>query len=245
MNKIIILAAGKGKRMKADLPKVLVPLKGRPMIEHLAVSIRKSGVDEKPVIIVSPDNKELISDVLENYSFEYVTQTEQLGTGHAVSCAKNIINPEINRIIVINGDHPFVSPETIVKLSQVNDNIITMLTTEVDNFDDWQKSFFQWGRIIRKNGEISEIKEFKDADEDIKKIKEVNPAIYAFNSVWLWKNIAKINNQNAQAEYYLTDLIKLAFLDGEKIGTIKISPREAMGINSKEELETAEKLMNI
>lgn len=241
--KIVILAAGKGKRMGSDVPKVLAPLNGRPMIKHLLEAAFKSGVDSSPVIVVSSENKNMIAGELKEYNLQYALQEQQLGTADALHCAQDKIGQEIERVVVINGDHPFVRSETIEKLSQARGDTVTMLTAEVEDFNDWRANFWHWGRIVRKNGEIVEIKEFKDANEDIKKIREVNPAMYMFASDWLWTNIKKINNSNAQAEYYLTDLIKLAFIDQRKIGSIVINPKEAMGINSKEELETAEKLV--
>jgi len=118
-----------------------------------------------------------------------------------------------------------------------------MMTTTVDNFDGWQKNFYHWGRIVRQNGEIKAIVEFKDADEEIKQIKEVNPGLYRFDSQWLWENIDRLGNSNAQHEYYLTDLIKLAFEQNQKISSIIISPKEVIGINSIEELKIAENLI--
>ncbi len=242
MTKIIILAAGKGRRMNSDLPKVLVRLAGKSIIEHLMEEVLKSGVDKRPIIIVSPDNKEIIRAALAKYNLEYAVQKEQLGTAHAVSSARDYAETAA-KVIIINGDHPFIRAEIIKKLADAEGATITMLTTVVDDFSDWRKNFYQWGRIARENEKIKAIVEFKDADEKIKEIREVNPAIYAFNSKWLWENIRKIKNKNASKEYYLTDLIKLAFWQKEKINSILIDPKEAMGINSKEELEVAEKLI--
>lgn len=240
--KIVILAAGKGKRMGLDVPKVLAPFNGQPMIKHLLGAIFKSGVDSSPIIVVSPENKNIIAGELKEYNLQYALQTQQLGTADALRCAQEMIGRETESVIVINGDHPFVRPETIKKLLQARGDAVTMLTTEVGDFNDWRANFWHWGRIIRKNGEIVEIKEFKDADEEIKKTREVNPAMYMFASDWLWTNIKKINNSNAQAEYYLTDMIRLAFIDRIKIGSIAIDPKEAMGINSQEELKIAEEI---
>jgi bifunctional UDP-N-acetylglucosamine pyrophosphorylase/glucosamine-1-phosphate N-acetyltransferase len=242
MTKIIILAAGKGKRMGADMPKVLVPLKGKPIIKYLMEAVFNSGVDKKPVVVVSPDNREIVKKELVDYNLEYAVQGEQLGTAHAVLSARRYAETA-EKVIVINGDHPFIKAETIKKLAEAEGVTITMLTTGIEDFNDWRKNFYQWGRIIRENGEIREIMEFKDADEKIRnEAGEVNPAIYAFDGKWLWENIEKINNNNALKEYQLTDLIKLAFQQKEIIASISIDPKEAMGINSKEELEVAEKL---
>lgn len=240
--KIVILAAGKGTRMNSDLPKVLVPVDGRPMIEHLLNSIVMSGVDPEPIVVVSPDNQDLIKQSLHSYKINYVVQEEQLGTGHAVACALKHISPDCKKVLVFNGDHPFVKIGTIVKLVGV-DSEITMLTTTVDNFDDWQKLFSHWGRIVSENGQIEKIVEFKDATEEEKEIKEVNPAMYAFDYQWLKENVKKIEANNAQKEIYLTDLIGLAFEQNLKIVGVPVEPKEVIGINSREELEIAEALL--
>jgi len=162
MNKVIILAAGKGTRMKSELPKVLVKIKGRPMIEFLVDSIINSGVDKKPVIIVSPDNSDIIQKSLRNYDCFYAIQKEQLGTGHAIACAKKVVGKNIDYIISFYGDHPFIKAETIKKLSLSHNGAITMITTAVKDFKGWRKNFYHWGRIIRSGAQVKEIIEFKD-----------------------------------------------------------------------------------
>lgn len=242
MTKIVILAAGKGKRMKSELPKVLVPLKNKPMIEYLVKACVESKIDLHPIIIVSPDNKKLISKALKKYNCLYAIQTKQLGTGNALACAKLLLN-KADKIISFYGDHPFIKSSTIKKLATCDNNAITLMTVTVSNFDDWQKVFYNWARIIKQDGQIKSIIEFKDATEEIKLIKDVNPGFYCFNAEWLWKNISKIKNNNTQAEYYLTDLIKLAFEQNQQISHIQINSKEAVGINSQEELAIAQTLI--
>ena len=243
MNKIVILAAGKGTRMKCELPKALIKLKGKPMIEYLVESCIKSGVDASPIIVVSPNNKEIISQALTKYNCRYAIQKEQLGTGHALSCAKDLVDEAVDHIICLYGDHPFFRAETIMKLSQSHNGPITMITTEVGDFNDWRKCFYYWGRIVRKDGKVKENVEFKDASEEIRKIKEVNPSMYCLANSWLWENLTKLRNHNAQHEYYLTDLVKLAFEQNLSINTFNIDVKEVMGINSPEELAVAETLV--
>lgn len=228
--------------MQSDLPKVLVPLSGQPMIKYLLDAVKEAAIDPRPIIIVSPANQELIKEALQEYNLEYVVQKEQLGTGHAVSCAKNAAS-EAEKIIILNGDHPFVKPETIKKLVGLRAEPLAMLTVKLDDFNDWRKNFYHWGRIVRQDGQIKAITELKDAGEDVKEIKEVNPAIYCFNSKWLWQNINKLKNENAQKEFYLTDLINIVFQEGEVINSLAIEAKEAMGINSREELEVAERIL--
>lgn len=239
---ILILAAGKGKRMQTDLPKVLIELNGKPMIKHILESIKKA-FHKKPMAIIG-HNKELVKLELQN-SCLYVFQEEQLGTGHAVSCAKNICK-NAKHILVLSGDQPLISPTTIKNLMERHLKIkskITFATTEVLDFKDWRKSFLGFGRILRKNKEIMGIREYKDASEKEKEIKEVNAGCYVFDAKWLWKNLDKIKNNNAQNEYYLTDLFKIASSNKDSIETVKIDTHEALGANTKEELEILEKLI--
>lgn len=242
MNKVIILAAGKGTRMKTDLPKVLSPINGKPMIEYLVNSVIKADVNSSPIIVVSPDNHKLISEALKDYPVEFAIQTEQLGTGHAVLSAKNLVGDNIENIIVLYGDHPFIKDSSINNLVKNHKEEVSMIMVTVDDFNDWRKNFYYWGRIIRGDKGIKEIVEFKDADDKIKEIKDVNPAFFCFNKDWLFKNIINLKDNNNQKEYYLTDLIKTAFNQDININFSLIDPREAMGVNSPEELEVARNL---
>jgi len=244
MNKVIILAAGKGTRMGTELPKVLAPLQGRPMIKYLIESVIKSRICTKPVIVVSPDNQEIIKHSLAEYDLDYIIQDQQLGTGHAVSCTKELlIDSPIKNLVVFYGDHPFIQAETMEKLIVNHYDPITIMTTRVANFEGWHRNFVRWGRIIRNDGEIQEIVEFKDASLEQQKIKEVNPALFCFDNTWLWKNIQQLENNNQQQEYYLTDLIKIATAQKIRINSLEIDPQEAVGINSQEELAVAEELL--
>lgn len=244
MNKIIILAAGKGTRMNSDLPKVLFPINNRPMIKYLLDSVISSGLDERPIIVVSPSNKDVIKKGLDEYDLNFAIQFDQLGTGNAVLSAKDFITHDIENILVLYGDHPFISSKSIENIVKNHKGVLSMMTVNLDDFSDWRKNFYHWGRIIRKNNEIEEIVEFKDASDEVKNIKEVNPAIFCFNKKWLFENINNIKNNNNQKEYYLTDLVKIAFNSGERVNSFVIDPREAMGINSPEELEIAKSLLD-
>ena len=243
MIKVVILAAGQGKRMNHELPKVLVPIKGKPMIEYLVKAIKKSGIDNEPVIVVSPDNKDIIQKALRRYKCKYALQDKQLGTGHALACAKKVISKSVDHIFCFNGDHPFIKAETIKRIGWSHDGVITMMTTGVKDFKGWRKVFYHWGRVLRHYGHIKAIVEFKDANEKIRRVREVNPAMYCFDAKWLWRNIKRLKNNNSQEEYYLTDLVKQAFGQGLRVESFPIDPEEAIGINSKEELEVAENLI--
>ncbi len=240
--KIVILAAGKGRRMESDLPKALMPLRGKPMITYLLASVQKSGIDPEPVIVVGY-KKELVEETLGEKYF-YLDQTENLGTGHAVGIGRSYLEDKADHIVVLYGDQPFTSAETIREL--VNKHLkygkkITLATVKLEDFRDWRINFVQFSRILRdQNGKIIGDVQFKDATDKQVKITEVNPCYFCFEAKWLWRNLELLKNENAQEEYYLTDLIKIAAAEGEEIESIDIAPHEALGANTQRELEILE-----
>lgn len=229
--------------MNADLPKVLVPLKGKPLIKHLLEAIAKSGVSPNPILVVG-QKRELVMNKL-GPTYRYAVQAEQLGTGHAVNSARQLAENQADHILVLYGDHPYVSAETIKKLSEAHiqsEGVLTVATVIVKNFDDWRAVFFDFGRIVRdESGQIVKIIERKDATDIEKQITEINPAYFCFKASWLWQHLSKIKKQNSQGEYYLTDLIGLAQNQGHIINSIAIEPREALGVNTAEQLIMLEK----
>ncbi len=241
MTQIIILAAGKGTRMNSDLPKVLISLNKRPMIDYLMEAVVNSSPSLKPIIVVSLENKELISQTLLSYDVYYAIQDKQLGTGHAVSCALSLVDTRAKNILVLYGDHPFVKDTSIKKFLNLKPKAVTIMPTNLPDFENWHHNFYAWGRIVRNDlGKVEAIVELKDASEEEKLITEVNPGFMCFNKKWLEENILKLQNNNKANEYYLTDLIKIAFNQSHEIETVNVSPKEAMGINSLEELKIAE-----
>ena len=244
--RIIILAAGKGVRMQSELPKILIPLHGKMLITYLLDSIKKSGIDDKPAIIVG-QQRELVMQTL-GPGYEYIIQEKQLGTGHAVLCAKKYLENKTDNVIILCGDHPFPSRQTIQKLAETHvqsSNILTMATAILPDFNDWRSLFYKsFSRIIRdQDGNILRSVEFKDANEAERKIKEINPFFFCFKAKWLWDNLETIKNNNVQQEYYLTDLVKKAIEEKQPVGSIMVNPREALGVNSKEDLEILEELI--
>ncbi len=243
MIKIVILAAGKGKRMGSDKPKVLTPLKNKALIKYLLDSVFESKIDKKPIVVVSPDNYKIISRNLNKYNLEYAIQKEQLGTGHAVASTQDLISSDIKKVLVLYGDHPFIKANSIKNLVNLNFSSLAIMPTKVSDYNDWRKNFFHWGRIIRKGiGDIERIVEFKDASEKEREVLEVNPGIMAFKRDWLFDNLSSLKNNNKQKEYYLTDMVKRSFMQKKKIKSINIEPEEAIGINSQEELNMAYKV---
>ena len=242
--RVAVLAAGKGTRMKQEFPKALTPVGGKPILEYLIQSIEDSKVDGVPIVVTGPEQTKFCDFF--NKECEYAIQEKQLGTGHATKMTRDLVG-DAEALIVLYGDHPFISAESLrslLKRHEERKNIITMMTTKVPSFSGWYSSFEHWGRILRgENGYITGIREFKDATEEDRQIKEVNPALFCFNTKWLWQNIEKIKANNVQEEFYLTDLVALAVSQGEKISALEIKPEEAIGINSPEELAVAEKVL--
>ena len=243
--RVIVLAAGKGKRMGREIPKPLVEIAGRPMVEHLIDSIVDSELDERPILVIAPDNIELFRDEL-GHKCEYVTQQEQLGTGDAVRAAENAFS-DADCVMVFYGDHPFLTAEKMQELKDLYEEertVISMVTTKVPSFDKEYSGLARWGRIIRDEvGRVIAIREAKDATESELEIREVNPALFAFDATWLKDHLPMLSNKNAGGEYYLTDLIEMAIEEGEEISTITAEPLEVIGINTEEELEKAQELI--
>lgn len=242
--RIVVLAAGKGKRMGVDIPKVLVPLKGEPVLYHILRSVRAAGIDPRPVVVVG-ENRPLVEAALAagGFTAEYAVQGEQLGTGHAVRAAEpHAMNADA--VLVLYGDHPFVSPETIrniVRLHEAEHAMLTLATLTVPDFEGWRVSFADFGRIIRDgHGRVARIVEKKDGTPEELAVRELNPAFFCFNGPWLWKRLAQLKNENAQGEYYLTDLVKIAMEEGVTIGSLPIDPKEGAGINTQTHLAAAE-----
>lgn len=231
--------------MGGEKPKALCQLNGRPLISYLVESVKKSGICPQPVIVVC-DEHTLVQDIL-GADCDYVVQAEQLGTGHAVACAEEFLKNKAEHILVLYSDHPFLIPSTLQQLKDRHlgqKKVLTLMTTRISDFADWRAAFTSFGRIIRDpQGKIIEIVENKDATEEQRQILEVNPMYCCFKADWLWKNLKKIDNKNAQSEYYLTDLIRTAFLEGQEIESLPIENWECLGVNRPEELAAAEKFL--
>ena len=235
--KAIILAAGKGTRMKSKYPKVIHKVCGKEMVNHVIDVSKKAGVND--IVAILGHESDIVKERLANDTM-IAMQTEQLGTGHAVKMAKEYINDE-DTIVVLCGDTPLIKEDTLQRLFSYhleNGYHATVLTTKVDNPTGY-------GRIIRdENKDLLKIVEQKDANEEEKKAKEINSGIYCFNGKSLRESLDLLDNNNAQGEYYLTDTIKIMRDKGQKVGAFNGSTiEELMGVNSRVELSKAEEIM--
>lgn len=245
--RVVILAAGHGKRMGADVPKPLVPIAGRPMIAHLLDSVIASGVDARPVVVVAPDCVAMFKSALDNLC-DFAVQMEQLGTGHAVMSAKDTVG-NAKRVVILYGDHPFIGARTLKDLVALHDahaDAVAMLTSTVPNYDKPYDAFQGWARIIRdESGKVIAIREAKDCSDAQRKMREVNPGIYAFPASWMWERLPDVGKGNASGEYYLTELFTMAFDEGMSIVTASADPLDVMGINTPDELTRAEEIFSL
>jgi bifunctional UDP-N-acetylglucosamine pyrophosphorylase/glucosamine-1-phosphate N-acetyltransferase len=242
--RFIILAAGKGTRMRSEIPKTLTPIGGKPILQHLYESVKASGVDGVPIIVVGHERDQLCANF--GGVCEYVVQEEQLGTAHAVKVCRDVVRGA-DAIIVLYGDHPFVSARTLRDLALLHEKsqtVLTMMTTTIPSFEGWYSAYLYWGRVLRDlHGHIMGIREYKDAMESERGIREVNPSFFCFDARWLWENIGQVKNFNAKHEFYLTDLVELAVTQGHEIASMSIPPEEAVGVNNPEECAIAEAVL--
>ena len=228
----LIMAAGKGTRMKSDMSKLVHKIYGKELVKRVVDLANDVGSDE--TIAIVGYLKEQVQNVLGD-SVKYAYQEELLGTGHAVMQANEYLEGKTGKVVILYGDVPLIRKETIQKLiskSFENKEYATVLTSFVEN----PKGY---GRIIRdEGGSIKAIIEEKDANIEQKKIKEVNSGIYCFDIPELVKALKKIDNNNAQGEYYLTDVIKIMNENGLKTGAVTVEDKdEVLGANDRVQLE--------
>jgi bifunctional UDP-N-acetylglucosamine pyrophosphorylase/glucosamine-1-phosphate N-acetyltransferase len=253
--RVVVPAAGKATRICSSLPgcagseeiaKALLKLGEEPIIARLLRVVRDSGIDPCPIVVVSEVTGGEIRQAL-GACCEYVIQNERLGTAHAVACTKEILCAT-DAIMVIYSDMPFIRSVTlraIVETRAKESVAVTMGTVTVKDFRDWRGCFATYGRVLRDgSGEVMGIVELKDASPAQKGILEVSPSFFCFGAEWLWANLSKVGRENAQREYYLTDLVGIAIREGNRVCTVPVCPIEAVGINTLEELALAEKLTN-
>ncbi|MBR5495226.1 MAG: NTP transferase domain-containing protein, partial [Psychrobacter sp.] len=234
---VIILAAGKGTRMQSAKPKVLQTLAGKSLLGHVLDTCHQLTVDDT-IIVHGFGGEQVQADINEQYAhlpITWVAQTEQLGTGHAVKVTLSDL-PKEGQSLILYGDVPLVSCQTLTALKSANTDGMSMLTLTVDNP-------FGLGRIKRdEDGNIAAIVEQKDASADEQKIQEINSGIYCVDNALLHKYLPKLSNDNAQQEYYLTDIVKMAVAEG--INIVAIEPEhtfEIEGVNNRQQLASLER----
>ncbi|SJM37772.1 Bifunctional protein GlmU [Psychrobacter pasteurii] len=229
----IILAAGKGTRMQSAKPKVLQTLADKPLLAHVLDTCQSVNVDK--TIVVYGFGGDQVQQSMQDYDLTWVEQTEQLGTGHAVK----VTLPELpieGKSLILYGDVPLVSAKTLTHLKEANVEGMSMLTLTVDNP-------FGLGRIKRdEQGNIIAIVEQKDASEEEQAIREINSGIYCVDNALLHKYLPNLSNDNAQQEYYLTDIVKMAVADGIAITAIEPDYEfEIEGVNNRQQLASLER----
>ena len=234
MNNAIILAAGKGTRMKTELPKCAFPLLKKPMVTYIIEALESISIDQ--IICVVGHKKEVLQDILKD-RVKYAIQEEQLGTGHAVKCALDFIDDN-GYTIILPGDTPLIDKEILDQLIEVhksNKNDFTIGTIVLDNP-------FGFGRIVRdSSNSVLRIVEEKDASEEERKIKEINTGLFLVDNFLLKKALLEIKNNNAKGEYYLTDIVEILSKEA-KIGTFTIKDTYKLnGINDLYTLSLVEK----
>jgi bifunctional UDP-N-acetylglucosamine pyrophosphorylase/glucosamine-1-phosphate N-acetyltransferase len=234
----LILAAGKGTRMKNSLPKVMHKVAGKTLIENV-IDTAKTFPNSDIISILSPSMPQIAAIVSKKYNSEIIYQTQQLGTGHAVKICLEKLKGKTGVVVALYGDTPFVSEQTILKLIEKIDDktTISVLGFEVEKEN-------AYGRLICDNaGNLLEIVEVKEASEAQKKVKLCNSGVIAFSAKHIENIVNKIENNNSKKEYYLTDAVKIANQLGFKCGYVTTEENEVLGINSQQELVMAENIM--
>lgn len=239
MLKAVILAAGQGTRMKSKLPKVVHKVMGKCMVEHAITAAKEAGAEEICVVVghgADIVKKEITSEVT------FVTQDKQLGTGHAVKCAKDFIG-KTGQTMILFGDTPLITGDTLnrlVKAHEFEGNAITVLSATIDNPTGY-------GRIIRNlDGSFVKSVEHKDATDEERLCNEVNSGMYVFDSAELYEALDLITNDNAQGEYYLPDTLTIIKDKGLRVDAMVVDdPTEIEGVNSRVQLAHAEEVMKL
>lgn len=230
----LILAAGQGKRIKSDIPKVLHKVCGKEMVNHVIDNIRKAGINDINVIIGK--GAELVKEGTKDRNVTYSVQKEQLGTGDAVKAAKEFLKGKDGVVAVFTGDSPLTKVDTIEKLFNEHEqkkNSATLMSAYVDDPTGY-------GRIVRSGDEVIKIVEHKDCTEEELKINEMNAGMYCFNINELLLALDELLNNNAQGEYYLTDVIGILKSKNKRVGSLVTDYEDTIGVNSRAQLAEAE-----
>lgn len=233
---IVVLAAGKGKRMQSDLPKVLLPLAGRPLIDHV-LGATEALSPNKAIVVIGHKGQQVRAHLADR-DLEFVVQDPLLGTGHALMQTEPVLQKSSGDVLVLSGDVPLLRASTLTRLLELHrekQNAATVLSCVAENPTGY-------GRIVRdRKGAFRAIVEEREAPNDIKRIKEVNSGIYAFGISRLFEYLRQVTPDNRKGEYYLTDVIAIMVGAGSLVEAHPIADfREVRGINTRRELREAE-----
>jgi UDP-N-acetylglucosamine diphosphorylase/glucosamine-1-phosphate N-acetyltransferase len=235
----IILAAGMGTRMRSELPKVLHPALGQPLVEHVLAAVRRAGIQR--IVVVVGDQAERVKSALSQHRLSFALQEPQLGTGHAVQQAQPHLAGYEGDVVVLCGDTPLLTAATLEDLHATHRKrgaMATVLTAEVDDPTGY-------GRIVRAaNGDVLRIVEQKDASEEEKRLREINSGLFVFDVGSLFQALDKVGADNAAREYYLTDTLEILRREGARVSAHRCDDsREVLGVNTPDQLREVEQLL--
>ena len=234
---IIILSAGRGTRMKSDKAKVLHKINDKPMILRVAQTA-KNVAGDCIVFVIGHQAEQVKKTVSDFGDFIFAYQHEQLGTGHAVSCALPFLPDYVNDVVILSGDVPLLTSETIFRLIKDHKSAkrdLSLLAVNVDNPEGYGRVFYD------ENMNVTSIVEEADANIEQKSVKTVNSGIYCVDKELLSSSLKKIDSDNSQKEYYLTDIIQIGYFEGKKVGALVSDDyEEVVGVNSLNDLKKAE-----
>ncbi|MHC4671977.1 MAG: bifunctional UDP-N-acetylglucosamine diphosphorylase/glucosamine-1-phosphate N-acetyltransferase GlmU [Planctomycetota bacterium] len=236
----IILAAGKSTRMVTDMPKVLHEVCGRPMLSYVVEACRKADIG-RIICVVGYRKDDIVGAFADDQDIIWVTQAEQLGTGHAAAVCREALNDFSGDVVVIAGDMPLLRTETLSMLVQThkkNNAAVTLATAELDNASGY-------GRIVRDEyGNLQGIVEDGNCNEEQRSIKEVNPSYYCFEKQYLFEALDQVKPDNIKGEYYITDALHILIQGGHRADAFRgVAAEDAMGINSRQELAEVSRIM--
>jgi len=236
---VVILAAGKGARMKSSVQKVLHTIFGKSMISHIVEIVQ--SLDPDKILVVVGHQKEAVKKNLTRNGVEFVEQLKPLGTGDAVKQTEKILKNYQGDILILCGDTPLLQAKTLkslLKLHRRKQTAVTILTARL-------KNPFGYGRIKRNNtGEVEAIVEETDARPEERRIKEINSGVYLFSAPKLFRSLSLVKPDNVKGEYYLTDAIRILRDSGERIAAcLAKEPEEALGVNTPADLEIAQQIL--
>jgi bifunctional UDP-N-acetylglucosamine pyrophosphorylase/glucosamine-1-phosphate N-acetyltransferase len=230
---IVVLAAGQGKRMRSRLSKVLHPLAGRPLLAHVLAAAQ--ALSPRKIVVVHGHGADEVRSVFADAAVQWVLQSEQLGTGHAVQQAMPQVSADAE-VLILYGDVPLVRPETLQRLVDAAREGVAVMTAELADPAGY-------GRVLRQpSGDIARIVEHRDATPEVLAVREINAGFMALPARRLVGWLARLSNRNAQKEYYLTDVVSAAVAERLPVRAVKVDdPWEAAGVNSKAELAELER----